>query len=188
MIKETFIENLNKVRLDLLQAMECLDKSESFRALRESSDKIRRRYDHMRSRVSARLQQPFDGRFVVAVVGSSGHGKTTIIDEMFPGLAKRGWLETDVTDTTSQALRIEYEPNLPVNPPVTVHSWSLDQIKAMFNDPEVDRQNRANGINVAYAEDRITVDGRTAKFDPSDFKKFKFPKVMDVYPCGQAPR
>ncbi|MCC5850349.1 MAG: hypothetical protein JJU29_19865 [Verrucomicrobia bacterium] len=138
--------------------------------------------DSISKRAARRLQTSFDGRFVIAVVGSSGHGKTTIIDEMFPSLASKGWLETDVTDTTSQALKIEYNDQSDGKPPVVVNSWTLSQIKGMFSDAEVERQNERNGITITYEEDHIVVDGRQANFNPSDAKHFKFPKILDVYP------
>ncbi|TGO02971.1 hypothetical protein PN36_15060 [Candidatus Thiomargarita nelsonii] len=52
----------------------------------------------------------YDGKITCAFIGSSGHGKTTIMDEMFPTLSQRKWLVTDVTDTTAQSLRISYAP------------------------------------------------------------------------------
>lgn len=182
MQNSTFIDQINTIRSEILQSFGNLCQSGSFQTLMASSEKLRNRMDSISNKVAKRLQTSFDGRFVIAVVGSSGHGKTTIIDEMFPSLAEKGWLETDVTDTTSQALKIEYEDPPDGKASVVVNSWSLDQIKGMFSDKEVERQNDRNGIAITYEEDRIVVDGKQASFNPSDAKNFKFPKIMDVYP------
>ncbi len=185
MIKTTFIDRLNNVRTDMLETITKLNESDSFRSVLDSSDIIRRRFRELEQRMNRKIQQPFDKRFVIAIAGSSGHGKTTIIDEIFPGLSKRGWLKTDVTDTTSQALRIEYGEDLPDNPPVTVNSWTLAQIKALFNDDTVKSQNNANKIKVQYAEDRVIVDGHEALFKEKEARKFRFPKSLEVCPFNK---
>lgn len=182
MTNSNFIDQINDIRCEVLKSLEELRQSGSFQTLSASSEKLRNRMDSISKRAARRLQTSFDGRFVIAVVGSSGHGKTTIIDEMFPSLASKGWLETDVTDTTSQALKIEYNDQSDGKPPVVVNSWTLSQIKGMFSDAEVERQNERNGITITYEEDHIVVDGRQANFNPSDAKHFKFPKILDVYP------
>ena len=107
-------------------------------------------------------------------------GKTTMLDEMFPGLSERGLLVTDVTDTTSQALHISFADKREELSDVIVNSWSHSQMVALMEDDDVKRQNETDGINIEYLEDRVVVDGGAAKL--RDVQSFKFPVRTELRP------
>jgi len=111
MIPSDLVSTLNEIRDAYRDVTDRLPDIASFRSLLGTSATLPAAVREIIAVMEhPRLRRPCDGRVTVAVVGSSGHGKTTILDEMFPGLSARGWLVTDVTDTTSQSLRIEYAP------------------------------------------------------------------------------
>jgi len=177
------LTRLNSVRVCFNDALEKLDNSASFTALCRNSNKLAAAHRDIVSKVPARVRAVFVGKFVCAIVGSSGHGKTTIVDEMFPELSKRGWLVTDVTDTTSQSLRIEYAPqgSEELNE-VTVNSWTIGQIKGLFNEEGVTEQNAKDNVQVTYHDDSIEVDGSEATFKREDMAQFRFPLKQRVEP------
>ena len=113
MVSKQLVETINKVRSALIRASDVLPEVSSFRTLLQTSDPMKRAFAQTQAVArSPRVAEPYDGRITCAFIGSSAHGKTTILDEMFPQLSERGWLVTDVTDTTSQSLRIRYaSPN-----------------------------------------------------------------------------
>ena len=103
---------------------------------------------------------PFTDDFVIAIVGGSTNGKTTILSEIFPELKNRGWLQTQMNDTTSQSLRIERAVNgVQDTEEVLVTGWNLKQIKNLFADSEVEDRNAKEKVIINYGDDRIEVDG-----------------------------
>lgn len=181
------IATINRVRQCFLSTLEELRQVVSFRTLLESVPDLARSLDELDGVVeSPHVQNPCTGELVCAFIGSSGHGKTTLMDEMFPALAERGWLETDVTDTTSQSLRIRYAaPGDPRLEEVLVHSWSGDQIKQLMNDKEVAQQNAQDEIRVSYLDHAVVVDGSDAALDPRDLAEWRFPRRVELVPLGR---
>src|SRR5690606_29431275 len=107
------------------------------------------------------------------------------LDEVFPRLSARGWLETDVTDTTSQALRIQYaDPDSAELEEVTVRSWTGQQIKDLMNHPDVGKRNRGDGIEVHFGERDVSIDGTQARLDPDDLAQWRFPRRLPLVPFG----
>ncbi len=183
---EVLINELNAIRESFLDSLDALNQSDSFSTLRNASSHLNENYTLVSTGLDSKLLRPFENRFVLAVAGSSGHGKTTILSEMFPNLARRGWLVTDVTDTTSQSLRIEYaQPKSPDYNDVVVNSWSIEQIKKLFSSEDVEHQNRKDNILVDYKEDHIEVDGNQASFSQEDLQQFRFPKIQTLIPFSE---
>ncbi|MCP4106322.1 MAG: hypothetical protein GY749_12405 [Desulfobacteraceae bacterium] len=174
MISETLLKDLNFIRETLTDSFDRLEKSPSFTTIINSSASSKQNYEAL-TRISDKLKTPFENKFVSAIIGSSKNGKTTVMDEMFPDLSKRGWLVTAVNDTTSQALRIEYarQTSEKLNE-VVVNSWNIDQIKGLFNSDYVEGQNQEDNIRIFYKDDSIEVDGSEATFSKEDLKEFKF--------------
>src|SRR5690242_12207191 len=111
MIPGPLVQSVNNIRKKFLQSVEQLDQAASFRALLNSSESLRSEWEEVQKIArSPRLHRECAAQFTCAIVGSSSHGKTSILSEMFPSLTRRGWLVTDVTDTTSQALVIRGSP------------------------------------------------------------------------------
>jgi hypothetical protein len=121
-----------------------------------------------------------------AIIGSSGNGKTTLLDEMFPSLSERGLLVTDVTDTTSQALHISCAEQKEQLSEVLVNSWNHTQLIALMEDDDVKRQNDTDRISVEYLADRVVIDGTAANL--RDSQNFKFPLRIELRPFPTAYR
>lgn len=186
-MNEEVVDTINEVRGLFLDSVARLPELSSFAALLHASSSVRQGFDKaVDAAKSPRITAPCVGRFTCAIIGSSGHGKTTILDEMFPNLSARGWLVTDVTDTTSQSLRIEHaaadDPKLNE---VNVNSWSADQIKGLLQHPEVESQNETDDIRVQYLENGAAIDGAEAAFARDDLKQFRFPRKMELIPFAE---
>lgn len=182
----TLLQTLNRLRDTFLNAVEGLERSTSFAALQSNTPRLQGLWKKVRDDVPGRLQAPFTGEFVCAIVGGSGHGKTTIIDEMFPSLAQKGWLVTGVTDTTSQALRISYAPeDSAESNAVVVHSWDIKEIKALFADEQVARENEKDRVQVVYHDDSVEVDGTQASFREGGAREFVFPPRLMLEPLPE---
>src|SRR5262245_4740677 len=184
MIPPHVTEAINEICADVAAAREKLGEAQSCRSLASTSAPLKSALGALDTVLaSPRLSQPCDGRLTCAIVGSSGHGKTTLLDEMFPQLAKRGWLVTDVTDTTAQALRIEHHaPGGADLAQVRLRCWDLQQIKDLMNHEEVKRQNEHDHIRVVYHEGTVEVDGSGATFAPTDLEQFRYPRAMALRP------
>ncbi|MBK8974997.1 MAG: hypothetical protein IPM29_03655 [Planctomycetes bacterium] len=187
MIPQSTIDAINRVRDAFLTAVRTLPDVPSFATLRQSSPELGGEFQRLASIASRRhVAEPCTGRLTVAIVGSSGHGKTTILDEMFPALSARGWLETDVTDTTSQALALEYAPpGDPIAAAATVRSWSISQVKELMNHADVRDQNARDGIEVAYHDDLVAVDGTHATLDAKDLAAWRYPRRVELRPFAE---
>jgi hypothetical protein len=164
MIPATTLAAINDVREAFLGVLSELPQVPSFKTLCQTSPEVQERFGKL-ARVAARphVTSAATGQITCAILGSSGHGKTTVLDEMFPSLSARGWLETDVTDTTSQALRLEHAP--PGNPSadtVTVRSWQIGQLKRLLAHDAVVEQNERDGIEVTWLDDRVVPGGADA--------------------------
>lgn len=184
MIPDDVVETINDVRFHFLEARRLLHELPSFQSLEGASEilqEVVRDWDETAMR--PHVQRSCDGRLVCAIIGSSGHGKTTLLDEMFPGLSERGWLVTDVTDTTAQALRIEYaDPDDPDSGRVVVSSWDVPRLKELMSHPEVVEQNEQDGIQVRYHEDGVVVDGREATLPADQVGAFRFDQQITLEP------
>lgn len=119
------------------------------------------------SNTEAMTQQPTP-EFRVAIIGSSNNGKTSVLAEMFPDLAERGLLITDVKDTTSQALVLKHG----VESEMVFKPWTFDQIRYLV---EISRDDLARRkIEVKYREDHIEIDGDESDFESRVKSNFKF--------------
>ncbi len=183
-MNQPVVDTINDVRELFLSAIAELPEIASFASLLQTSAGARNAFEPIaRVARSPRVSEPCDGRITTAIIGSSGHGKTTIMAEMFPGLARRGWLVTDVTDTTGQSLFIRYaEDDRAALEPVVVRSWDVEQIKALMTHPDVARQNETDNIQVVYLENGVAVDGSDATFKKEDLKTFRFPRKTELVP------
>jgi hypothetical protein len=181
MISAPLVAEANAVRKVFVDAMAALEHLQSLRAMESTSEGLKSELDTARELVtSGKLRQPFTAAFACAVVGSSNHGKTSILAEMFPDLERRGWLVTDVKDTTSQALVIRQPVPGSQPPPATVHSSDEDQIKRLFLSAE--EANNRNQILVSYLPGEILVDGSQGRFDAEDVRRFRFGPVVSLRP------
>jgi hypothetical protein len=182
MIDSNLVTTVESIRRRYLEALEALDTVSSFRALLSGSERLRSEWTTCRNIArSPRMQKEAAISFSCAFVGSSGHGKTSILAEMFPDLDRRGWLGTDVTDTTSQALVIHHAPaSSPDASRVTVQSWGLEQIRRLVQAADAENT-RSNVIVRAYA-DHIEIDGTEAGFKREDVRNFKFPLKHQLRP------
>ena len=182
MIDPALVAAAESVRVRFRQAVAGLDRVASFRSLLSGSERLRTEWTECRSvAASRRVSQPFVASFSCAFVGSSGDGKTSILAEMFPGLEKRGWLNTDVTDTTSQAPIIRRPTGTPPDSNrVIVRSWSLEQIRRLFRPPRP----RTHGptSSVRSYPDHLEIDGSDAVFEARDKAKFKFSPKQQLRP------
>jgi hypothetical protein len=174
MIPPPLVTSISNIRKKFLQTMEQLDQTASFKALLSGSETLRGEWDELQKIAhSPRLARECTPQFTCAIVGSSSHGKTSILSEMFPSLTQRGWLVTDVTDTTSQALVIRRaEPGNGSGEEVVVQSWNLEQIKRLVQ-AAADENARLH-IQVAYRPDLIEIDGKDATFAPDERRHFRF--------------
>ncbi len=184
MIPAATIDAINAVREAFLAALQDLPVVPSFATLCQTSDEIRADFERIAAvRGRAHVQKPATARMTCALIGSSGHGKTTVLDEMFPALSGRGWLETDVTDTTSQALRLVHAPaGDPRAEDVTVRSWTIGQVKALMNHPDVAEQNQRDAIDVSWGETSVAVDGTDASLDARDLAEWRYSRRIELHP------
>jgi hypothetical protein len=159
MIPKTLVEQVQRIRDSFVNALETLDQGASFQSLLGGgSSSFRDEWRKLQEiKNGPRFRRPCDGRIVCAIVGDSNAGKTSTLDELFPDLARRGWLITDTKDTTSQSLRIEFAP--PESPDVAgvvIHSWDGAEIKKLATAAA---ENKSPGIEIEYTEDGVVVDG-----------------------------
>lgn len=184
MIPKKTITTINGVREAFLDALRALRDVPSFATLCQASPDLAADLARIGEITKSRnVTTPCTGEMTCAIVGSSGHGKTTILDEMFPGLSERGWLETDVTDTTSQALRVRWtDPGDSRAEEVTVSAWTPAQIKHLMNRPEVREQNERDAIEVTYLDQGVVVDGTHAQLDPKDLAAWRYPRRVELEP------
>lgn len=182
MIDPQLAQGVNDIRTGFLEAIRLLGQAPSFTSLRGSSDSLRAEFEELqRIAVSPRVQQPCAATFTCALVGSSGDGKTSIMAELFPDLAKRGWLQTDKTDTTSQALVVRQAPvNSAALEDVLVDSWSVEQITRLVKAAE--DQNADARIIARYLPSHVEVDGSEAIFAADDRQNFKFDVRQQLRP------
>jgi hypothetical protein len=184
MTHDDVVKSINDVLKRYTAAVKYLQQQEtipSFRALFQTSQLVKEAF-HRAVAVSnnQRVAEKCSGKINCAIIGSSGHGKTTMLDEMFPGLSERGLLVTDVTDTTSQALHISFGKTQEDLNEVFVNSWNHEQITVLMSDEDVRQQNKTDNINVDYLPDRLVVDGSSARLP--NMKSFKFPLQMELQP------
>lgn len=186
MIPTELIQKAELIRKTFSEIPELLSNSKVFNNIINQSDPnddsslrdLKRSYDQLgKSMNHDRVKEPFRSDFTCAFVGASSSGKTSILAEIFPELAKRKWLVVDQNDTTAQALVIRYTKEEQVASSVSVKSWNYDQIKRL-----VETSKNLDDIYTSYypQEELISIDG-------SDFLKntrtvFRFPKKIDLTP------
>jgi len=184
MIDPALIEKLESIRTRFLQALEGLDGAASFQKLYQTFADVKRQLDRVIDVArSPRVENPCVPEFTVAFVGSSGHGKTSILAEIFPDLNRPdwNWLQTNVTDTTSQALVIREGKWIdPREEQVRIHSWDVAQITRLVHAARAD--NDRQNIKVRSLPDYVEVEGDEAKFDKEAVKHFKFGKKIKLRP------
>jgi hypothetical protein len=181
MISLPLVAEANAVRKAFVDGLADLDRLPSLRAMEAASEPLRSELEAARELLaSGKLRQPFNASFTCAVVGSSNHGKTSILAEMFPELEQRGWLVTDVKDTTSQALVLRQPPPGIEPDTVIVHSADEEQIKRLFLSAE--EANNRNHIQVSYLPGEVLVDGSEGRFDAEDARRFRFGSVVSLRP------
>jgi len=141
----------------------------SFSSIYSTSRTAREVFDRLlNTAMSPSMQQEPVAELRCAVIGSSNHGKTSVLVEMFPDLAEQGFLITDVKDTTSQALVIKSG----TRSDMTFHPWTLDQIRYLVDISRDDLKRR--NIECQYKEDHIEIDGSSGDFEESVKSQFKF--------------
>src|SRR6056297_2412199 len=100
--QDDVVKQINEVLKRFRSVVDYLQKQEtipSFRTLCQTTPVVKEAFDRtVAARCNSRVEQWCNGRINCAIIGSSGNGKTTMLDEMFPGLSERGLLVTDVTD------------------------------------------------------------------------------------------
>lgn len=182
--QDDVVKQINEVLKRFRSVVDYLQKQEtipSFRTLCQTTPVINEAFNRaVAARGNSRVEQWCNGRITCAIIGSSGNGKTTMLDEMFPGLSGRGLLVTDVTDTTSQALHISYADKPHELNEVFVNSWSHAQLVSLMEDEDVKQQNETDRINVEFLGDRIVVDGGAANL--RNIQSFKFPLRTELRP------
>ncbi len=184
MIPTETITRINAVRDVFLETLRCLRDVPSFRTLCQTSAELEAEFERIAATAAGKhVREACSGEVTVAIIGSSGHGKTTILDELFPGLAERGWLETDVTDTTSQALKISFaDRGDPGIDEVAVKAWSIEQVKHLMSNAEVREQNERDRIEVSYHDDSLVVDGTESSLDPKDLAEWRHARRIELEP------
>lgn len=173
------VDELNIIRKTFIFCINQLSNSKSFVSLLNNNGKLKSDFANIKNNISPKLLTPFSDKITVAIIGASSHGKTTIMAEMFPDLKERGWLVTDVTDTTSQALRI-YQSKKQSD--VVINSWDIDEIKELISSSNVKSKNSADNIQIKYENNSIEVDGSEAKTDKKISSKFKFSTTQSIKP------
>jgi len=147
---------------------EKLREGSSFASICNTSPQTRERFEKLKQECrSAAIQQDPKKNFRCAIIGSSNHGKTSVIAEMFPDLQKKKLLITDVKDTTAQALVIKPGSNSNI----IFYPWTLEQIKYLIqlSADELDKR----GIKVDHRGD-ILIDASDSDFDKNDLSNFRF--------------
>lgn len=184
MIPSQTITTINGVRDAFLSALDALREVPSFATLCQASSDVAADLSRIAETAARRhVARPCTGEMTCAIIGSSGHGKTTVLDEMFPHLSERGWLETDVTDTTSQALRVRFaDPDDPRGGEVTVSAWTVEQIKQLMSHAAVREQNERDAIEVTYLEDGVVVDGTHSTLDAKDLAQWRYGRRVELRP------
>jgi molybdopterin-guanine dinucleotide biosynthesis protein len=177
-------KQINEVLKRFRSVVDYLQKQEkipSFRMLCQTTPVVNEAFSRsIAARCNSRVEQWCNGRINCAIIGSSGNGKTTMLDEIFPGLSERGLLVTDVTDTTSQALHISFADKPDELNEVFVNSWSHAQMVSLMEDDDVKQQNETDRINIEFLEDRVVVDGSAANL--KNMQSFKFPLRAELRP------
>jgi hypothetical protein len=177
---EKTVHEIRYIQETFHKALDLLGTSASFRGLREAIPDL----DSQLIKIEAiaaktNVRTPCDGKMTCAVVGGSSHGKTTLLRDMFPTLAERKWLVTEMKDTTAQALRVSQKPSTdPNSDAVMIASWDLMQIKELTDDHYAKTQNEHDAISVSHLADHIIVD---ASNDPQS-NKYTFPKKIELWP------
>jgi hypothetical protein len=182
MLDPNLVAGVNNVRSRYLEVVKTLAEVPSFRALLAGSERLGSEWKEcLRVAELPRVKEPCAVSFSCAFVGSSGHGKTTLLAEMFPDLQRRGWLETGANDTTAQALLIRPAPaGSPAANAVTVRSWNLAQIRQLASSAAY--ENRCDSVVVRALADKIKIDGKAARFRAEEMRQFVFPLEQELRP------
>jgi hypothetical protein len=176
MIPDELIDQIKAIRDEYLSVLEGLldeegeklRESSSFASICNTSPQIRERFEKLRIEcLSDAIQQDPKPIFKCAIIGSSNHGKTSVVAEMFPDLQRKKLLITDVKDTTAQALIIK--PGTSSH--IVFNPWTLDQIKYLIQISEDALQKC--GIKVDHRGE-ISVDASDSDLDKKTLSSFRF--------------
>ncbi len=163
------IVSLEQIRESFFQCWEKFQEAESF-SLLVSSPPFQERFRAIEEKAKLPKKQSFSSLFTCAIIGSSTNGKTTVLAEMFPHLAEKGWLQTQTTDTTSQALKIQYASDSEKEDDIEISPWKLEKIKSFFEQRQIQQQNQKAGIEVRMGENSIVVDGSNSFLEKEEFR------------------
>jgi len=177
MSNDSLIGQISQIQLRYSEALSSLYDPEagqvrpetSFSRLYNTSKEAKEKFDELVAlALSPQMQQQPVAEFRCAIIGSSNHGKTSVLVDMFPDLAQRGLLITDVKDTTSQALFIKAG----ARSQMVFSPWSFDQIRYLVDISRKQLTDRR--IDAQYREDHVEIDAEEADFEPSVRSRFKF--------------
>jgi hypothetical protein len=121
---------------------------------------------------SDKLSGNMDPEFVCAFIGDSNSGKSSVLEVMFPDLARQGWLPTQVKDTTSQILRIKSTNTEVDQRPSVIYPWNFPEISNLTNLAH-SRCSEAK-IIIRNSGEQIEVDGSDSSIDDSIKNQYKF--------------
>ena len=194
---ELYATDIEKIRKEYINFLDNVvsfaDQSGStFNAMKRKDEELRLLLDEcVNHKDNVRMQRPCNGRFTCTLIGASSAGKTTFLRELFPDLNERGWLETDMNDTTSQGMVIEYSKQVK---DVEVESYTYDDLKHFFDITKADAER--GHVYYTYDDDRQTINVNAediidtyADGDPEKEQvfqeiksNFKFERVFDLKP------
>ena len=90
LVKPEVLENLNWIRQCFIDEVSKIRELESLRQLRSSNESLDSQLQGLFDKIPEKVKMPFTDDFVIAIVGGSTNGKTTILSEIFPELKNRG--------------------------------------------------------------------------------------------------
>lgn len=178
------IEVINQLRSALLTALQNLKEMQSFQSLRQSSPALSTGWKEIiRLSRSPRLQKPCDGTLNCAFIGAAGAGLQALAAELFPDLARRGWITQKAPAVQALTIRC-CASNAPDRDEVALRAWGTPELKALFDHPEIVERHRRDNIRVNYLQDGVRVDGLQAGVSSpvSSLDLFPFPEAWKLTP------
>lgn len=189
-------EQINRLRDRSLAVVDTVDASATIKLLVQSNVTLRQKIDAiLRTVRSDAVRRDCSPKIRVAFIGESGSSKSTWLKDCLPDVEERGWLVADTTDTTSQALHIEYAPPGSQNSEsVEIGFCSLDEITRLVEDESIRGPQKEDGILVERHVDKVVVNGEkcTSLRDPQFPRKLELPQIPDSYTvpadCARKPQ
>jgi hypothetical protein len=133
---------------------------------------------------SERISGEMEPEFVCAFVGNSNSGKSSILEELFPDLAKRGWLPSQVSDTTSQILKIKCASLSQTPSSATIYPWAFQEISNLVNMAH--KKCKLANIVIRNNNDSIEIDGSDSTIDQSIKGRYKFGFRQTIKPFHES--